>query len=688
MTENIENNNAIQKENINENTYSHCFETNFAILSNRKSFVLPFSIYRSSFDYIKENPLTAKTTRRNHLGMSNSSIFIGAKQNLKAMNIHLSNNFRYNNIAHREITNFKNGKNNSVDRVNGKLSENDAQKNNNTDNKKVEPADILKEINLRWKNNQNIFKNNFSFINKINKKEPIPSPSPSPSPSSTINKKIYIQELLNNIKINTNTNNINNENESNGSNNNEKEYYILIKHNKNNKNENIIHEVISPNSNEDFENSINNFLKKKENKENISNNSESSTVNDNSTLTNGRKKSKFSHQESYHMKKSSSQDINNDQKDEFIPFFIITKKELINLYDIIENKPKENSKPEKIQYSIDNNINYNIISEDIENKPKENIKPETIQYSIDNNINHNIISEDIESKPKENNKPEKIQYSIDNNINYNIISENIENKPKENNKPEKIQYSIDNNINHNIISEDTENKQKENNKPEKIQYSIDNNINYNIISEDNPGKLRSVPKDKKENNENNEIKENKVQKNLEDINFNIFPIKVEKFELICNNHNVASNEIGKGNNNIDVSNIALNQSDYMKQVKGGENEFDYILNKNKEMEDFGQSTPISLLREKSFIYIVSKWVKYSIPQPQSQIYAKYSYKTGHPLFDPITLSMTNFTLWIERIETKNYHSKKAKISINSSSNYVNNIKKNNSKGQNLNNKKK
>ena len=626
MTENIENNNAIQKENINENTYSHCFETNFAILSNRKSFVLPFSIYRSSFDYIKENPLTAKTTRRNHLGMSNSSIFIGAKQNLKAMNIHLSNNFRYNNIAHREITNFKNGKNNSVDRVNGKLSENDAQKNNNTDNKKVEPVDILKEINLRWKNNQNIFKNNFSFINKINKKEPIPSPSPSPS--STINKKIYIQELLNNIKINTNTNNINNENGSNGSNNNEKEYYILIKHNKNNKNENIIHEVISPNSNEDFENSINNFLKKKENKENISNNSESSTVNDNSTLTNGRKKSKFSHQESYHMKKSSSQDINNDQKDEFIPFFIITKKELINLYDIIENKPKENNKPEKIQYSIDNNINYN------------------------------------------------------------IISENIENKPKENNKPEKIQYSIDNNINHNIISEDTENKQKENNKPEKIQYSIDNNINYNIISEDNPGKLRSVPKDKKENNENNEIKENKVQKNLEDINFNIFPIKVEKFELICNNHNVASNEIGKGNNNIDVSNIALNQSDYMKQVKGGENEFDYILNKNKEMEDFGQSTPISLLREKSFIYIVSKWVKYSIPQPQSQIYAKYSYKTGHPLFDPITLSMTNFTLWIERIETKNYHSKKAKISINSSSNYVNNIKKNNSKGQNLNNKKK
>ena len=112
----------------------------------------------------------------------------------------------------------------------------------------------------------------------------------------------------------------------------------------------------------------------------------------------------------------------------------------------------------------------------------------------------------------------------------------------------------------------------------------------------------------------------------------------------------------------------------------GENEVDYIHGKNKEMEDFGQVTPISLLKEKYFIYIVSKWVKYSIPQPQSQIYAKYSYKNGHPLFDPIILQMTNFTLWIERIESKNNLNKKLFMSINSSQNYDNNIKKTNSKG--------
>ena len=124
----------------------------------------------------------------------------------------------------------------------------------------------------------------------------------------------------------------------------------------------------------------------------------------------------------------------------------------------------------------------------------------------------------------------------------------------------------------------------------------------------------------------------------------------------------------------------------MKQVKGGENEFDYILNKNKEMEDFGQNTPISLLQEKCFIYIVSKWVKYSIPHPQSQLYVKYSYKTGHPLFDPITLIMTNFTLWIERIESKN-DNKKGIVSINSSTNYINPQKNQNIKGRNSSGKK-
>ena len=94
------------------------------------------------------------------------------------------------------------------------------------------------------------------------------------------------------------------------------------------------------------------------------------------------------------------------------------------------------------------------------------------------------------------------------------------------------------------------------------------------------------------------------------------------------------------------------------------------------MEDFSQNTPISLLQEKYFIYAVSKWIKFSIPNPQSQLYIKYSYKAGHPKFDPINLIMTNFTLWIERIETKRNDNKKAIISISSSINYNNSLKNN------------
>ena len=109
------------------------------------------------------------------------------------------------------------------------------------------------------------------------------------------------------------------------------------------------------------------------------------------------------------------------------------------------------------------------------------------------------------------------------------------------------------------------------------------------------------------------------------------------------------------------------------------------------MEDFSQNTPISLLQEKYFIYAVSKWIKYSLPNPQSQLYIKYSYKTGHPLFDPIHLVMTNFTLWIERIETKRNDNRKGMISISSSGNYGNSLRnKANSKAKNNNysNKKK
>ena len=82
--------------------------------------------------------------------MYNTSIFIGGRQNLKSKRIHLS----YNNTVHREITNFRNKKNKSVDRVNIHL-----QRYSNGQ-EQIEQLDVIKMMNIRWQNNLKKEKNN------------------------------------------------------------------------------------------------------------------------------------------------------------------------------------------------------------------------------------------------------------------------------------------------------------------------------------------------------------------------------------------------------------------------------------------------------------------------------------------------------------------------------------------------
>ena len=526
-------------------SYTQCPELKFSLISNIKNFKSPLSIDKSSLNFIKSTNAENKP-KKVIIPFTNTSIFIGGGLNLKAMRIHLSNNFKYNNTVHKEISNFKNSKNKSVDKTNVRLSENKlpVQKVNIdlSENKKDElsEAEALKIIALRWKNNLKKNLNSLSVIsNNVN------------HDTITVDKKKYLNDLV--TKINNNSNNKNN---SNNNKNNIQGSFILIKQDNHNKNNNIIYEIINPCSNEELEVNINNFIYKyNDNKENM-NNISLETVPEQNYLNNGKKKSKFSSTKVNILKKNSISSNNNLMpKDDFVPIIILNKNDIKELHEIFEK--------------------------------------------------HNDV------KPKKNTKNNN--YSIENITHFSILK------------------------------------------------TEDNNI------------LRAK-------NQKN------VQKNLDEINFNIFPVKVEKFEYI----NIVPNEI-RTNYNIDVSNIALNQSDYMKQMKGGENEFDLLLNKNKEMEDFSQNTPISLLQEKYFIYAVSKWIKYCLPNPQSQLYIKYSYKTGHPLFDPIHLVMTNFTLWIERIETKRNDNRKGMLSISSSGNYGNSLRnKANSKGKNINysNKKK
>ena len=69
----------------------------------------------------------------------------------------------------------------------------------------------------------------------------------------------------------------------------------------------------------------------------------------------------------------------------------------------------------------------------------------------------------------------------------------------------------------------------------------------------------------------------------------------------------------------------------------------------KNTSDFGQNTPISLLKEKYFIYAVSKWSKFSSINSEINLYMKYDYKSGHPKFDDNILKPNNFYLRIEKI---------------------------------------
>ena len=536
------------KENLNNisnnpKLYTNCLQSNFTIISNNKSFNLPLLIEQVSLSLIQKNiiHIKDKKAKGNIKPINNTSIFIGGRQNLKGMRIHLSNNYKYNNTVHREITNFKNLKNKSVDKTNARLTENKSTETISIDlneNKKLDISEAINMILTRWKNNQKIKENNLSFITK--------------QESFLLNKKNYINGLINKININSNTI----KEEEKEKKNNFQEKYILIKQNNNSKENNFIYDILTPNTNEEVENSINSFIfRSNDNKENLNNNSVETLMStqDNNYLNNGKKKSKFNNKNN--QIKSGMQEIINlnsakNQKEEFSPIFILTSKDIKELYE--------------------------------------------------------IVFKDI-----------------------------------------------------------NENKEK------KINYTIGSKINVNFINKRNEEKLKGKV-------------ENKRYRNLDEINFEIFPVKGDKFEFI----NIVPNEV-RANYNIDVSNIQLNQSDYINKVKGGENDFEYLLNKNKEMEDFSQNTPISLLQEKYFIYAVSKWIKFSMPNPQSQLYVKYSYKTGHPMFDPINLIMTNFTLWIERIETKRNDNKKAIVSISSSINFNNSkkIDKNNVRGKSSSKKK-
>ena len=193
-------------------------------------------------------------------------------------------------------------------------------------------------------------------------------------------------------------------------------------------------------------------------------------------------------------------------------------------------------------------------------------------------------------------------------------------------------------------------KEKKDNK-----YILEDNISLNYKGINQKINQRNSPKKEKE----------KINKKKA-----LLPTKVDEYELINKFDNLIKKKI-----------IELTINKTNKVEKKEKNNSKNIIIKSK---DFGQSTPISLLKEKYFIYAVSKWSKYSIINQEINLYYKYSYKSGFPKFDSNILKINNFYLGIEKIKLEgdakksrnfpNFNSFKKSISTSKVTTQTNNEK--------------
>ena len=318
--------------------FSQCPQSNFNLIYHNKTFNLPLLINNnSSFSYlisqqnkkndeIKENKENKENkdnleinSFKKGLAISTSSLFISEGQNLKGMRIHLINNTsknEYDNVVHKEITNLKNSKNKNVENVAINLSD------NKTDNL----LNSLETIKKRWLKYQKEYKFKLSYINN--------------NETFIINKKKYMNELIN--KVNINSTSISN---------NIQEYYLLIKQDRNNKDNKYIHEFISPSNKKEFENSINKFiLQNSDNKENndsinikVINRNNKRTSQNYIIATNLKKQSKFNNKASK-TNVEDNNDENGNPQEAFCPIFIFNQNQIKNLFELINKKTNQKKK--------------------------------------------------------------------------------------------------------------------------------------------------------------------------------------------------------------------------------------------------------------------------------------------------------------------------------------------------------
>ena len=353
-------------------------------------------------------------------------------------------------------------------------------------------------------------------------------------------------------------------------------------------------------------------------------------------ITNSSKNDNLLHREITHLKNRNNKNdeikVENNNEE-------IEKNNLLNSLDYINKRWNENQKVYKMRLSYINKCETLLINLD---KYKQNliskINFETVNsqnmdncyilfkqdlQTKNNKIDYHIINStsksdfDISFNKFVNNTGKENDVNISNSINK---DETVLNSNKKKSKFN-ITNSSPNHRNFNgpfsplLISNYLELKNVLNNIEKDLKLDKDSNINKKQYLLENIISFNCKGIDNKKNIPMEIEKENSAKTK------ELFPTKVQEHKFIILPKNIEKNNISEENN----------------------------INEIKK-KDFGQSTPISLLKEKYFVYAVSKWSKYSIINSEINIYIKYHYKAGHPKFDTNILKVNNFYLRVEKIK--------------------------------------
>jgi len=402
-------------------------------------------------------------------------------------------------------------------------------------------------------------------------------------------------------------------------------------------------------------------------------------------ITNSTKKDNLVYKEIINLKSSKNEEEKNveiNKKEE-------EKNNLIDSLETMNKRWKEAQREFKMRISyINKNEALTINLKKYWEELKSNINFE--QNNLNNKDNsYIIIKQDLKSKEN--------TYEIINPTSKKEFDELFNKLTQNDNKENNL-----NNSNNKEISKNNEKKKSKFNNQNSSQSNKNNNISINSFypllifkySElkniiNNIEKDLKITKEEKENkfilednislnykgNKNKVIQKQSPKKEKEKINKNkgLLPAKVDEYKLFHKFENLRKKRI-----------IEFKIEKNNKNGKENTNNL-----KIKKTKDFGESTPISLLKDKYFIYAVSKWSKYSTINPEINLYFKYNYKSGHPKFDSNILEMTNFYLVIEKIKlegdskksrnTSNFTSFKKTISNSKVTSKTNNEKTTNQK---------